>query len=87
MGNNHNGYKISSGFLLVELSSTKLWTIYETIGRTIDSLREALIKLHKRRTEICKVLRCMPRCTCNNSLVGNQFNLWKSGNLNNSRLG
>ena len=45
------------------------------------------IKLHDRGTEICDVLQCLPRCTCNNSLVWNQFYLRKLGNLNNSRLG
>ena len=44
------------------------------------------IKLHERGTEICDVLQCFPCCTCNNSLVWNQFYLWKLGNLNNSRI-
>ena len=50
-------------------------------------IKSGAIKLHERETEICEVLRCLPRCTCNNSLVWNQFYLRKSGELNNSRLG
>ena len=44
-----------------------------------------IIKLHECGTEICDVLQCLLRCTCNNSLVWNQFYLRKLGNLNNSR--